>query len=69
MTKAKLKPTQGCTYKDNRTGITVMAMESGDTVRVRELLLGEPWLGRESVALAEHLESLPMKYLGGEVPD
>ncbi len=59
---------QSHTYKDTRTGATVMAMESGDVARVRELVLGEPWLGREYVALSEWLEPLAMRYFDGEVP-
>ena len=59
---------QSHTYRDKRTGCTVMAMESGDVARVRELVLGEPWLGREYVAAAEWLEPLPRKYFKGEVP-
>lgn len=59
---------QGQTYKDKRTGCTVMAMESGEVARVRELVMGEPWLGREYVASSEWLEPQPMKYHGGEVP-
>lgn len=59
---------QGQTYKDKRTGCTVMAMESGEVARVRELVLGEPWLGREYAALAEWLEELPMRYHGNQTP-
>ena len=44
-----------------------MALDAGDTVRVRELVLGEPWLGREYVAMAEWLDPLPMAYFRGKV--
>lgn len=59
---------QGHTYRDNRTGSKVMAMELGETVRVREVITDEPWLGREYVAHVDWLDPLPMKYYGGDVP-
>jgi len=64
----RMTATQSHKYRDKRTGCTVMAMESGDVVRVRELALDEPRLGRAYVAAAEWLEPLPMKYYGGQVP-
>lgn len=59
---------QGHKYRDKRTGAEVMAMDAGETVRVREIITDEPWLGREYVARHEWLEPLPMKYFKGEVP-
>lgn len=49
-------------------GLSVLAMESGERVRVREILPDWPWLGPEMHALAQWLKPEPMKYTQGEVP-
>ena len=59
---------QSHTYRDTRTGLTVMAMESVEVARVRELVLCEPWLGREYVAHTDWLKPLPMRYFKGKAP-
>ena len=45
-----------------------MAMESVEVARVRELVLCEPWLGREYVAHTDWLKPLPMRYFKGKAP-
>lgn len=63
---------RGHTYRDNRTGAKVMAMEGFRGVRmlrVREVNDGDKWLGREYVAHADWLTPLPMAYFHGQVPD
>lgn len=46
----------------------VIAMESGDRVTVREVLVESPWLGPPLRVKAEWLKPLPMKYHQGSVP-
>ena len=46
----------------------VIAMTSGETVRVRELVPDDPWLGQAWNVPADELKPLPMKYYGGQVP-
>lgn len=61
---------QGHTYRHVPTGRTVMAMENGSDLHVREVNLQHPWPLSSSRVLvsAEQLEPLPMTYFGGEVP-
>jgi hypothetical protein len=57
---------QGHLYK--HFGIRVLAMESGERVKVREVITDAYFLGPEFIARAEWLQPLPMKYFGNEVP-
>lgn len=47
----------------------VMALGSGEFVTVAELTRDELWpLGVKSIAHAQDLEPLPMRYFGGGIP-
>lgn len=59
-----MKATQGHRYLHN--GIAVLAMESGESVEVREI--GPLWLGQGRTVPASELEPQPMTYFRGEVP-
>lgn len=49
-------------------GMRVIAMESGERVKVREVIPDAIFLGPEMVAQADWLKELPMKYFGGGLP-
>lgn len=49
-------------------GVRVIAMESGERVKVREVVPDAMFLGPEMMAQAEWLKELPMKYFGGGLP-
>ncbi|MBN9410850.1 MAG: hypothetical protein J0H69_17025 [Burkholderiales bacterium] len=55
---------QGHAY--DYAGTKVIALESGENVRVAEIRDG--WLGARLQADAAHLEPLPMAYFHGQVP-
>lgn len=55
-------------HKYSFFGVEVLAMESGERVKVREVQTDALWLGASMVAHADHLKPMPMKYFHGEVP-
>lgn len=55
-------------HKYDYFGVPVLAMESGERVKVREIQQDATWLGAEMIAHADWLKPMPMKYHGGEVP-
>ena len=63
----------GCTRNRRPSAVLssvfwMIAMTSGETVRVRELVPDDPWLGQAWNVPADELKPLPMKYYGGQVP-
>lgn len=62
-----MQATQGHLYAYG-TAMRVIAMTSGATVKVRELVPDQPWLGPAWIVHASDLKPLPMKYFGGQVP-
>lgn len=60
------KARQGHLYE--HFGMRVIAMESGERVKVREVVADTLGLGPEMVAQADWLLPLPMKYFGGGIP-
>lgn len=55
-------------HKYQHGGIVVLALQSGESVRVAEIVPGQPWLGGTYNVRAEWLTPLPMAYFHGEVP-
>lgn len=49
-------------------GVDVLALESGQDVRIAEIVPGQPWLGPRVAAYAFELEPLPMAYFHGQTP-
>lgn len=57
---------QGHRYLHGET--SVLALESGTSVQVAELVPNQPWLGRTYQARADWLVPQRMAYFHGEVP-
>ncbi|CAB5224372.1 hypothetical protein UFOVP393_64 [uncultured Caudovirales phage] len=66
MTKPDQLIKQGHRYKFG--GSPVIALDSGDEVRVMHFCPEEPWHGLVEVAHSSQLTPEPMKYFHGEVP-
>lgn len=61
-----LRMQQGHRYRLGNSD--VIALESGGTGTVAELVKGQPWLGRKHHVDADMLQPLPMRYFHGQVP-
>lgn len=64
--KAPRQATQGHAYL--HLGVKVIALESGDHVRVRAVDPTSPWLGPVYQVQACDLQRHPMAYFHGETP-